>query len=402
MIVNTNFNDIILRDFTEEDTDTSNIIIKQSTFDILYSPSVVQPPKLAYLYTPSTLNEIEMNSEDCKKSIRWIFEVPHDKLLQFEKDKLRELKDFLRERKAEFGFTDSYLHRFLQSCEYDIDKCYLWLLNNFEFRQSVMPMNNLNILYNKKTIEILSLGFIYFSGRDNRFRPNIIIKPNILKKNLKRFTLEEWRNAIIFLVEYCVRYMLIPGKVENWNIILDLKDFSLYNLPQDMKTLCIIFQKHYKCRLYRLFFMNMSTFGSILYRLIPTFLGSQFEKKVIVIDEPSDLFNYINRSQIERHYGGYCKEIECYFPPHELSNEYFVGTDNPMEIICKDDIVLKKKKSRNSTDAESTKKTNPTDFGLIYHQPIKRAITTKELLFESERKRGLGCCNNKENNCIII
>jgi hypothetical protein len=397
---------------TNSETDTSGTIVKQTTFDVIYSPTIVQPPKLAYLYTPSNQEEIEYNNENRFKSIRRLFEGSNLKLFDFEKEKIKELKDFVKAQGSNFDYCDSYLHRFLQSCEYDINKTYAWLKSNHEFRKVQMPMNNPNILFNKKTIEILNLGFIYFSGRDNRFRPNIVIKLSILRKKFKKFTFEQWCDAITFLIEYCISYMLIPGKVENWNVILDLKDISLYNLPVDIKNLCIIFQKNYKCRLYRLYFMNISTIGSILYRLIPTFLGSHIEKKVVFIKEHEELFTYINKSQIEMQYGGNCNNLDSFFPPNEVSSEYFLEGDNPEYLLSTEDIVLKKTKCKTPRIADQSKSTISlkTEKGLIYHNPVFKEkefeIKNRGLIVDSDRKRtGNFCCassESKDNKCVIF
>ncbi len=34
-----------------------------------------------------------------------------------------------------------------------------------------------------------------------------------------------------FVFEHIMHYMMVPGKVENWDVIVDLKDMSLISFP---------------------------------------------------------------------------------------------------------------------------------------------------------------------------
>jgi hypothetical protein len=387
----------LLRD-TNDTSFTDDLYTKHDGFEILYSPTVIQPPKLSYLYNPCQSEEIDYNLENKFKSTRFIFEGV--KLNDFESQMLKELKEYILLKNSPFEFSESYLHRFLQANEYNIRKTFDSLFDNYIFRQLLMP-KGFNILYNKQTIEILNLGSMYISGRDNRFRPNIVIKLKLFKNKFKKYTINEWTDAIIFLLEYCIKYMLIPGKVESWNIILDIKDFGLYNLSQEMKDFCVFFQNHYKCRLNRLYFINMSTVANVMYRLIPTLLGSYIEKKLVIINDPNDLFKNIHRSQIEKFYGGDAI-LDSYFPPVEVSGEYFVDSDTPDTLLSTDDVVVKKKykslRSEICTNTMSTFYQSQRSTCLIYHQPVKQIHDIK---LESEMK-SVGPVCDPEIKCIIM
>jgi hypothetical protein len=248
---------------------------------------------------------------------------------------------------------------------------------------------------------------IYMSGRDNRFRPNIIIKLDIFKKKFKKYSIEEWKTALTFLLEYIIKYTLIPGKVETWNILLDMKDFGLYTPTQEMKDICIFVQKHYRCRLNRLYFLNMSTLATVLFQLVPTLLGSSSEKKLIIIRDTDDLFKSINRSQIEKRYGGEVGQVDSFFPPCEVSSEYFVSTDDPDKLISVDDIVIKKKYKNMRTDRASTMfksyDSSLRTTSLIYHQPVRQAVN-RVIKIEADRKNvGPVCCaSNDDSKCIVM
>lgn len=78
------------------------------------------------------------------------------------------------------------------------------------------------------------MGFVYVHGRDRYFRPCMVFHAHVLERakhdKTQQYNIESINMAGIFLVEYMKKYMLIPGKVENWVVILDQRDFSLHRL----------------------------------------------------------------------------------------------------------------------------------------------------------------------------
>ena len=54
--------------------------------------------------------------------------------------------------------------------------------------------------------------------------------------NVRRFidknvTLDEIIEASSYLFDWVVRHMMIPGRIESWLIIMDLKDVGMTQLP---------------------------------------------------------------------------------------------------------------------------------------------------------------------------
>ena len=54
---------------------------------------------------------------------------------------------------------------------------------------------------------------------------------NMKKLDFKKTSLEVMFDLISFFIEYVINEMLIPGQVENWNIIINLKGMSLWSIP---------------------------------------------------------------------------------------------------------------------------------------------------------------------------
>jgi hypothetical protein len=41
-------------------------------------------------------------------------------------------------------------------------------------------------------------------------------------------------NTVIYLVEYIKEYMLIPGRIENINLVIDFKELGVFNAPYSL------------------------------------------------------------------------------------------------------------------------------------------------------------------------
>ena len=55
---------------------------------------------------------------------------------------------------------------------------------------------------------------MYVFGRDKFFRPIIIL--DVTKFDFKRYHIDEYIEATIFLTMFVIEKLLIKGKVENW------------------------------------------------------------------------------------------------------------------------------------------------------------------------------------------
>ena len=82
-----------------------------------------------------------------------------------------------------------------------------------------------------KAIEILNSGFYNCYGRDHEFKPILIVQPYIYQTKLKNHSPNDLMRASIFLCEYVKNNLLIPGQIENWNMIVNLKGTSITSIP---------------------------------------------------------------------------------------------------------------------------------------------------------------------------
>ena len=297
-------------------------------------------PKIAHFYFPKDSEIIEFNQNNPKNTLRRIFEggeiyndYEKEKILLFNKEIFR------RDIKLPSDWQDFDSLRFLQATGYDNIKTILYVLEHIEWRK-----NNIPIIPTDNIKRILNIGFLYAHGRDNRFRPILILDPNIFNKYLKSFSVQDWILSIIYLFEYLKKNCFLPGQIENWNIICDVSKVNLFLLPTEFKIILNTLQSNYRCRLYVMFIINVSFIMKSIWSLIKSMLDSSTQRKIRFLsgeELKGEIFKYINLSQLEEKFGGEAVNMENkFFPPNFPSNNYFTELDNPDEILVKEEKYL--------------------------------------------------------------
>ena len=69
-------------------------------------------------------------------------------------------------------------------------------------------------------VKTLEEGSIYIRGRDTSFRPIIFIDLN--KIDLEEKLVDDYIDLGVRMMEYCLKYVLFPGKVEQWTVFVDM------------------------------------------------------------------------------------------------------------------------------------------------------------------------------------
>lgn len=295
-----------------------------------------KPPREAYFYFPTEFEKVEPDEKNPHKTLRRIFEgnVNHT---AYERLKVEELHNEIEKyNSSKKGKTDAliyptdwkecYTQRFLQATGFNPPKTIEILLSHFSWRRDNMPPK-----ITKKGMEVLNCGFIYFHGRDNRFRPIMTINVSMYLKLCKKFVYEDWECAVVYLLDYAIRNLLIPGQVENWNLIIDLKDASVMNIPNDLKKIIKLLQNNFRSRLFINFILNTGKFVSFLWGVVKKMIDPSTERKIKILKEPylHQMFSFINPNQIEKKYGGKAENITSYFfPPVVPNNDFFKETDD--------------------------------------------------------------------------
>jgi hypothetical protein len=302
-----------------------------------------KPPTEAYLFFPGPHQIVEYNEKDPKKTLRRIFESKTAEFLKWEDTKLKEFEEEIKKHNSKKKPEDRFflpvdykkeeVRRYLQATGFNCTKSLELLKENIRWRKELIPPK-----MNDKIMEILNCGFIYVHGRDNNYRPIMVLNANTYMKLKDKYPFEDWLNSVIVFMEYIIKNLLIPGQVENWNIITDLNGVSLVFFPSDMKKIMGVLQSNYRCRLYVNYLLGMGSILRGIWNIIKGMLDETTVRKVRILDDKntSEIFTFIHEDQVEQRFGGKAKDVvpglhNC-FPPI-MPSKHFLKNNQTKENV---------------------------------------------------------------------
>jgi len=179
------------------------------------------------------------------------------------------------------------------------------------------------------------MGFVYGHGRDSKYRPIWVINASIYKANADKYSANDWIYSLVYFLEYMLDNTLISGQVENWNLICDMANISVFGVPKDFNTLMNVLQSNYRCRLFTMFIMNVSTGVWLIWKMIKNMLDPNTEKKIKVLakNDFSEIYKHINREQVEEKFGGTARNVSSHYFPHIIPSNNFLMEDQRKEDI---------------------------------------------------------------------
>ena len=308
-----------------------------------------KPPKEAYFYFPKGEEIIELNKKKPESSYRKLYyDVP---VLEHEKYYINKLKEIINnhpELKLPEFFDDELLLRFLYAEDCELDKVFKRMSKYIEWSNKTFPMN---IQPRSKIIEILNRGFVYVYGRDNRFRPIIIFRLIEFVKYEKVYSIEEIINASAFLGQFIINHLLIPGKIERWDMVINLRKTTLLSLPDHIKKLLPVLNEAFISRLNKTYVIGMNFFFRLLYKIICAFLHESTVKKIKILDGKKDqsMFKEIRKDNVEIEMGGTAPnarlgEENGIFPPRMPSEHFLLENERPEDILISEEEYIQRYK----------------------------------------------------------
>ena len=162
---------------------------------------------------------------------------------------------------------------------------------------------------------ILNSGGVYVHGRDHRYRPLIFINP----AKLMDFPFQLLLATSYFLLEYIKENMLIPGQIENWVLVIDLKSFEI---KEAYSKLINELQFHNPCRVCQIYLLTSQRSHPLL-----KLLSQNTQKKITISDSSAVLHQTVNRSQLEVKYNGHSENLSSFWPPFFPAGPYRADND---------------------------------------------------------------------------
>ena len=274
----------------------------------------VAPPKEAYRYWPSGANCL-IETEDFVE--RLIFS--KQDLKEWEKVVLEQLEKYISQRDLQVPDTTTKL-RFLYGQGWNIPNTYEAIKYHLKWRQEWPAIRSLLPLIQP----VLNSGGVYLFGRDNRYRPSIIIRPS----KLAGFNYYLHLASSYFLLEFIQETMLIPGQIENWVLIIDMKKFPISEIMNQKKLIAELFT-HYPCRVAKVYIMNAGKTVAGLDRLLPqnTFF------KVNFIENDAEMLKDFHPRQLEVRFGGSAQNLKAFWPPANSAASFRAAGDSVQEFL---------------------------------------------------------------------
>ena len=305
------------------------------------------PPKEAYYFFPKGKDVLEEHNKKPEKNLRRIFiNVPFLEIENKWLDKYKEIIAKHPENKLPDYWNDGLNLAYIYATECKLEQSYKRMIEYFKWYKSFFP---LNIQPGDKVVQVLNSGFLYAFGRDHQFRPLLICQPYILQKCLKLYSDDDIYNASIFLCQYMVNYMMIPGQIENWIMIVNMDGTSILSIPESVKKLMNALSDYFIARLFRCYILGLNAFLRIIYKIICNFVEKSTVEKVIVLDDKNDKRKDkdINPENIEERFGGKATDLiydveNALFPPRMPSNNFLLDNENPKDILITEEQYIEK------------------------------------------------------------
>ena len=305
------------------------------------------PPKEAYYYFPKGDDVITIDYKKYENSSRKIF--TNVQFTSFEKKWLKKFNKIIEEKddiSIPPGWHDGLSLACIYSALGDLEFGYEIMCDYIKWWEKTFPMN---ISPKDKSWELLNNGFLYIYGRDHQFRPIMVCQPYILQKKMDYFSNTDVVNVCLFVCQYAVNNLLIPGQIENWIMFFNLKGTSLLSLPEPMKLLVQELSDNFNFRLSKCYVLGMSFIMRILYKFVCTFIGQPNEDKIVILSNRRDkhLFDDFTPENLEKRFGGKAEDLvygenDSLFPPRvPCDNVFFPWEDKNKILISENEYINK-------------------------------------------------------------
>lgn len=284
-------------------------------------------PEDAYLFFPSE-NEIKNTA-----GVRLIFD-GNTKFTDYETSMVSQFKTYAQKHNYVLKpmWVDNMIVRFLQANGFKMDKTLTSIKEHTIWKESRPTVELTEPVRN-----FLEKGFLYVHGRDHKFRPIVVFSAYLL--SAKSFDIDLMIEALTFFFGYMIENLLLPGQVENWIFITDLKGMGISSIPFDpIKKLLGFLQHNYRGRLYRMYIVNAPSSVYVPWQMAKKFLQEATVKKIQFYKQqvPEPLFEHANRDQVEKKYGGNAPDLKLYWPLEVPSSNYFLNRDEAKCLVSKE------------------------------------------------------------------
>jgi hypothetical protein len=163
--------------------------------------------------------------------------------------------------------------------------------------------------------QVIDAGIMYQYGRDSKFRPVVII--NVFRIDPKKHAQDAFINALTYLLDTVRAHMFLPGFVENWIILLETQEMSLWDIPIGyIRAVISMTQAHFPSTMHKLYILNPSFILNASWSIVKAMIDPETSDKIAFVKKSkfSELQEFIPANQLEKRFGGLVPEITSYWP----------------------------------------------------------------------------------------
>eukprot|EP00425_Heterocapsa_triquetra_P005582 CAMPEP_0195158492 /NCGR_PEP_ID=MMETSP0448-20130528/185695_1 /TAXON_ID=66468 /ORGANISM="Heterocapsa triquestra, Strain CCMP 448" /LENGTH=614 /DNA_ID=CAMNT_0040197291 /DNA_START=183 /DNA_END=2028 /DNA_ORIENTATION=+ len=223
------------------------------------------------------------------------------------------------------AFMKLHALRMLQQCKYDANRTISLMQTHLSERVARLPVCEAEVLQD------LHSGFMYWHGRDRKCRPCLVIRLERIGEMVR--DKERAVRLVIFVLEYAVRHAMVPGRVENWVVLLDLSNvmgiispLHLASCASTAAAIAVALEKVYCGRMVWIKMVNMPGQG-MLRNVVNGAIPADKKKKVMFPKDMSSVAQEFDPNQLEKRYGGAAPDLE---PGGTYPFRFFPGCTGPV------------------------------------------------------------------------
>lgn len=166
----------------------------------------------------------------------------------------------------------------------------------------------------------LNAGWLYAYKRDKSLRPVMIV--NVRQIINSGVTIEHLVEVTDFFLHYVITKGMVPGKIENWTAIFDLRDVGVTELPSGhIQKMVGAMSKNYCGRMYKFFATDCNWLVRSMMYVVHKFVDEFTQRKLLTFsdDYRPALHELVSVESLEQKYGGKLPNKTNNFWPPQLN-----------------------------------------------------------------------------------
>jgi len=131
----------------------------------------------------------------------------------------------------------------------------------------------------------------------------------------KEKCIDRFVRVLVFCMEYMMRYMVVPGSIENNNLIVDLKGIGIAQVSISvLSEVNKVMSHHYIGRIFKFYVVNLSGMLSYLATPVKNLMTDRQQQKICILSKVSELLLDFAPHHLEVDLGGTMPAVKTFFP----------------------------------------------------------------------------------------